>query len=303
MIGDTAIGWGKADDDTSAKAIHAALDAGINFFDTADIYGLGHSEELLGKELMDQKNVIIATKVGNVERDKKFTVDYSGDHIINACEASLRRLRRDNIDYYQLHSARIQHLEAGDCITAMQKLQQQGKIKYWGLSLNTFSPDPEADYLMERNLGNGFQLVFNIINQRSLELIRRSAKKGYGTIVRMPLQFGLLTGKFTEQSTFARDDHRNFRLTKEVLEQTLPVLKNHVWPLADHEHVSKTALALSFILSIEEVSTVIPGIRTPEHVEQNTTGLKRLSNDTMEKLFQMSRKELKPVLDLMEQKG
>jgi aryl-alcohol dehydrogenase-like predicted oxidoreductase len=77
MIGETAIGWGQADDDTSLKAIRAAIDAGINFFDTADIYGLGHSEDLLGQELQGNKDVVIATKVGNVARDEKFTVDYN----------------------------------------------------------------------------------------------------------------------------------------------------------------------------------------------------------------------------------
>ena len=111
MIGETAIGWGPADDETSVKAIHAALDAGINFFDTADIYGLGHSEDLLGKTLAGRPDVIIATKVGNVARDEKFTVDYDAAYIIEACEKSLQRLRRDTIDYYQLHTARLSHLQ------------------------------------------------------------------------------------------------------------------------------------------------------------------------------------------------
>src|SRR4026209_1710680 len=111
MIGNTAIGWGDADDSVSVKAIHAALDAGINFFDTADIYGLGHSEELLGNTIGDKKEIIIATKVGNVSRNEQFTVDYAKKYIFNACESSLKRLHRDRIDFYQLHSARIQHLQ------------------------------------------------------------------------------------------------------------------------------------------------------------------------------------------------
>ena len=121
MIGKTAIGWGEADDDTSAKAIYTALDAGINFFDTADIYGLGHSETLLGKTLGHEKEVIIATKAGNVSRNNTFTVDYSARHIEEACEQSLRRLKRDVIDFYQLHTARMPHLEQGECIAAMQR--------------------------------------------------------------------------------------------------------------------------------------------------------------------------------------
>src|SRR6476660_8141699 len=97
MIGSTAIGWGETDDDTSAKAIQASIKAGINFFDTADIYGLGHSEQLLGKIIGKRNDIIVATKVGNVSRNDQFTVDYSRKHILNACEESLRRLQREVI--------------------------------------------------------------------------------------------------------------------------------------------------------------------------------------------------------------
>ena len=196
MIGNTSIGWGDADDAVSMQAIQAALDAGINFFDTADIYGLGHSEEILGKAVPHDRNVIIATKVGNVARNDQFTVDYSKEYILKACEQSLKRLKRETIDYYQLHSARVEHLQNGECIEAMEELQKQGKIRYWGLSLNTFDPFPEADLLMKNHLGNGFQLVLNILNQKALPILEKANKNGYGVIARMPLQFGLLTGKF-----------------------------------------------------------------------------------------------------------
>src|SRR6187399_2781195 len=95
MIGTTSIGWGDSDDSVSVKAIHASLDGGINFFDTADIYGLGHSEELLGNTIGDKKEVIIATKVGNVSRNDQFTIDYSKEYILSACDASLKKLRRN----------------------------------------------------------------------------------------------------------------------------------------------------------------------------------------------------------------
>ena len=151
MIGGTAIGWGDTDDSVSVKAIHAALDAGINFFDTADIYGLGHSEKLIGESIGSRKDILIATKAGNVARNDQFTIDYSKEHIVEACEASLKRLNRGVIDYYQLHTARLEHLQNGECIEAMQLLQQQGKIRYWGLSLNTFEPEADAEFLMSNN--------------------------------------------------------------------------------------------------------------------------------------------------------
>jgi aryl-alcohol dehydrogenase-like predicted oxidoreductase len=301
-VGNVPIGWGVVDDEVSKKAIHAALDAGVNFFDTADFYGLGHSEKVLGEVLTDE-DVVIATKVGHRNVDEKIILDYSQSYIVQACEESLKRLKRDAIDYYQLHSARMQHLQQEECIEAMQLLKQQGKIRYWGLSLNTFHPDAEANYLLERNLGDGFQLVFNIINQKAIDVIKKATANGYGIIVRMPLQFGLLTGKFSAAAKFEKDDHRSFRLTTEIIERTLKILEEKVWPFADEEQINKTQLALSFILSFKEISTVIPGIRTPEHVIQNTTGVKRLKNETIEFLQSLADTDWKPIVELMEKQG
>jgi aryl-alcohol dehydrogenase-like predicted oxidoreductase len=301
-VGNVPIGWGVVDDEVSKKAIHAALDAGVNFFDTADFYGLGHSEKVLGEVLTDE-DVVIATKVGHRNVDEKIILDYSQSYIVQACEESLKRLKRDAIDYYQLHSARMQHLQQEECIEAMQLLKQQGKIRYWGLSLNTFHPDAEANYLLERNLGDGFQLVFNIINQKAIDVIKKATANGYGIIARMPLQFGLLTGKFSAAAKFEKDDHRSFRLTTEIIERTLEILEEKVWPFADEEQINKTQLALSFILSFKEISTVIPGIRTPEHVIQNTTGVKRLKNGTIEFLQSLADTDWKPIVELMEKQG
>ncbi len=300
MIGDTAIGWGIADDAVSVKAIHAALDAGINFFDTADIYGLGHSETLLGKTLSGNKDVIIASKAGNVARNNQFTVDYSGDHIIRTCEASLRRLRRDHIDYYQLHTARVNHLENGECVKAMQALQQQGKIRYWGLSLNTFEPEPEANWLMERNSGNGFQLVLNMLNQKALSLLHPAKEKGYGIIARMPLQFGLLTGKFdNKEFFFEKNDHRKNRITAAVVEAANTALAP-AWDLCKKYQCSKTELALSYVLSYDEVSVVIPGIRTPDHVRGNINGLFRPDPEDRKKIESL---ELSGLMKIIRDQG
>lgn len=275
MVGNTAIGWGDADEETSKKAIYKALDLGINFFDTADIYGLNHSEKLIGEYLGNRTDVVIATKGGNVARENEFTTDYRKEYLLEACEASLKRLKRETIDYYQLHTARLDDLQQGECLEAMELLQEQGKIRYWGLSLNTFQPIPEADFLMAKGLGNGFQLVLNILNQTATTVLQKAAEQGYGIIARMPLQFGLLTGKFDKGVDFPENDHRKGRLTPEVIsaykEATEPV-----WQLCEKYEINKTQLALSFILSFQEVSTVIPGIRTPEQAVKNTQGLVKL---------------------------
>jgi aryl-alcohol dehydrogenase-like predicted oxidoreductase len=302
MIGTTSIGWGDADDKVSKEAIHAAIDAGINFFDSADIYGLGHSEEMLGETIGSNKNIIIATKVGNVARKEQFTIDYSKSHIFFACEASLKRLKRETIDYYQLHSARMEHLKNGECIEVMQQLQKQGKIRYWGLSLNTFDPLPEAEYLVEQKLGNGFQLVLNILNQKALPLLKQANKNGYGIIARMPLQFGLLTGKFKADSKFPVNDHRRNRLTEEVITTSIEALKP-VWKLCDKYKITKTQLALSYILSYPGISTVIPGIRTAEHVVQNTKGLIKLDAEDMKLIEECGENDFVEVMQLIHKQG
>ena len=302
MIGNTPIGWGDADDAVSEKAIYTALDAGINFFDTADIYGLGHSEEILGKTIGNKKEMIVATKVGNVSRNEQFTVDYSKEYMLKACDGSLKKLKRNVIDYYQLHSARTVHLQNGECIDAMQQLQQQGKIRYWGISLNTFDPLPEAAFFIDNKIGNGFQLVLNLLNQKTLSLLKQSSENGYGIIVRMALQFGLLTGKFDKDVNFATNDHRKNRLTKEVIDISNEALEP-VWALCKKYNCGKTQLALSYILSYPEVSTIIAGIRTAEQVRLNTTGLFRLDNDDRVVIEQLGATDFVQVMDLIQKQG
>jgi len=281
MAGNIPIGWGNVDDNISIEAIRKSIELGINFFDTADFYGLGHSEELIGNVIGNNPNLIVATKVGHrLNEENNFILDYSKKHIISACNKSLKRLQRECIDYYQLHSARMEHLQNGECIEAMEELKQTGKIKYWGLSLNTFNPFPEAEFLIERKLANGFQLVFNLINQRALKLFKTMNDNGYGIIARMPLQFGLLTGKFDSNSSFEKSDHRSFRLTKEIISTSNKALEK-IWKLADEYNISKTTLSLSYILNYPEVSTIIPGIKTPLQAIENSRTFIQLKNVDM----------------------
>jgi aryl-alcohol dehydrogenase-like predicted oxidoreductase len=303
-VGGVQIGWGPSDDETSVAAIKAAMDAGINFFDTADFYGLGHSEVLLGKVIGNQKDAVIATKVGQkVGVDGKIEIDYSKQHILNACELSLKRLQREAIDFYQLHVARVHHLEQGECIEAMQLLQQQGKVRFWGLSLNTFHPEAEATFLMERNLGHGFQLVLNLINQVAVPTMEAAGQKGYGIIARMPLQFGLLSGKIRATDTFASDDHRSKRLTPPIIQGTVDILRTEMVPMAKQYNTNLAGLALSFILGFKEVSTVIPGIRNVEQVKANTQFLVTLSPADHQYLRQLFEKRWQSVWELIKQVG
>ena len=299
LAGDMPIGWGAVDDATSVRALHAAAAQGVTFFDTADVYGLGHSEALIGEAFGNRGDVVIATKVGHhVDASGTFLREYGRDYILGACEQSLKRLRRDAIDYYQLHSARVADLEDGACVEAMEALQRDGKIRYWGVSLSTYDPFPEAHFLIEHGLGHGMQIAFNVINQRARGLIEQAARHGYGLIARMPLQFGLLTGKFDAQTRFDRRDHRSLRLKPAVLARALAALES-VWPLAEAYGTDPTSLSLSFVLSTPGVSTVIPGIKTPEQAVQNTANLVRLETEDLERLHTLFETHLDALLDFM----
>lgn len=302
-VGDVAIGWGPADDSESIAAIHRALDLGINFFDTADFYGLGHSEELLGQTIGNHPEAIIASKVGQcIGEDGGIALNYSKAYILDACEQSLRRLHRDAIDFYQLHVARMAHLEQGECIEAMQQLVEQGKVRYWGISLNTFHPEPEARFFIEHKLGHGFQVVLNVINQRAAGVIEQAREAGYGIIARMPLQFGLLAGKFTEDTTFHKDDHRAKRLTPDVLRTALESLVPFR-EVAAKNNISQANLALGFIASYPGISTVIPGIRTPEQAEMNAHVIMRVSPDDMALLKAYYDERWRGLVDFLEKTG
>jgi aryl-alcohol dehydrogenase-like predicted oxidoreductase len=296
MAGDIPIGWGDVDDSTSKRALLHAMMLGINFYDTADFYGLGHSEELIGDILGNNPEVTIATKVGHrLNKDGNIFTDYSKAHIINSCEGSLKRLKRESIDFYQLHTARIADLEKGECIEAMEQLKKEGKIRYWGLSLNTFQPNPEADYMMNHHIGDGFQLVFNMINQEALHIVEKARQAGYGIIARMPLQFGLLTGKFTKHTTFPEDDHRTFRLPPDILSELIDALEQ-VWPLTQKYGISKTQLAMGFILGFEGISTVIPGIKTPQQADLNTEGIIKLEDEDMDIITGLYQSKFRDIL-------
>lgn len=298
MVGELAIGWGNVDDQTSIKALEKSFELGINFYDTADFYGFGHSEELIGKVFGNRDDVIIATKVGHRVENNQILLDYSKEHILKSCDESLKRLRRDKIDFYQFHSAKLNHLEDGQCIEAMEELVSKGKVRYWGISLNTFNPYPEAEFLMNKNLAAGFQVAFNIINQRALELIEKASANGYGIIARIPLQFGLLTGKFTKETKFESNDHRSFRLKPELLSELISALED-LWKISEKYNVDKTTFALSFIVNHTGVSTVIPGIKTPEQAVKNTQPLIKISENDLNFLHELFNKKFDELVSKM----
>ena len=269
-VGGVAIGWGQTNDQESLAALDAAYDAGVNFIDTADFYGLGHSEELIGQWLRSRqpKHMVIASKVGNTIVNGKPGQNFSKKHILAAIDKSLERLGVEAIDIYQLHGPNLETLKQGECIEALTELKSLGKIKHWGASLPTQKPWITGDWLMEQGQGEHFQIVYNAINQQADDLIRRASGVGYGIIARMPLQFGLLTGKFNPDTRFGADDHRKFRLEPEMMGRLLEGMEAFKPFLAPYAS-AWLDFALQFDISHPGIHTTIPGIRTVDQAIRN----------------------------------
>ncbi|MCF7796889.1 MAG: aldo/keto reductase [Lentisphaeria bacterium] len=268
-VGGVPIGWGETDDNESLSALDAAYEAGINFLDTADFYGLGHSEEIIGQWLKSRRpEIVVATKVGNTIVDGKPGQDFSKQHILSAIDKSLGRLGKESIDLYQLHGPQLEVLQQGECIPVLDELKRVGKIKHWGVSLATQQPWVVGDWLLENGLGEHFQVVFNAINQQADDFIRRAAQSGYGIIARMPLQFGLLTGKFHADTRFSPDDHRSFRMPPDMLNKLLEAMVAFE-PYVEQYDGNWLDFALQFDISHPAIHTTIPGIRTGAQARTN----------------------------------
>ena len=201
--------WGNTDDKNSKNAIHAALDAGVNFIDTADVYGFGHSEELIRQvldERSDKDKIVIASKAGNnfypfIGQDCDITPgnnDYSVKHLEFAVEESLKRLNVERLDILQLHSPGLEILEQDEAWQALERLKNSGKIKHAGWSVQSFQETAQA-HILERHhdLIDVIQVRYNLLEREAEDVLFPMALKyGTGVIVRIPLLFGFLSGKF-----------------------------------------------------------------------------------------------------------
>lgn len=257
--------YGKVSDETSIDAVRFAIDSGITFFDTSDIYGPNsHSERVLGQALKNgyRKRIVLATKGGGIEGLVR--TDYTEAHLRKALEASLKRLSTDSVDLYQLHNPRID--DADLCRRAyetLEKLREDGKIRAIGLSVK--SP-AEALFAIQNFPFSTVQVNFNLMDQRAraLGLFETAQSKGIGLIIRTPLCFGFLSGMYGTKG-FGESDHRS-RWSEEQrklwAEGTTKFLKFKRGETA-------AQLALRFCLSFEATATVIPGMLSRDHVREN----------------------------------
>ena len=284
MAAGTPFGWGRTNDDESLAAVRRARELGVTFFDTADSYGFGRSESLLGMVLSRKReSVVIATKVG-VARDAegRLRKDFSREHVLHAVDGSLKRLRTDYIDLYQLHNPTLDELRRDDIHEAMDRLQEAGKIRYWGVSVTT--PE-EGIEIVQRGWGYALQVLYNAVNQApATELFPLAKERGYGIIARVPLASGLLTGKYRTDATFAADDVRQNFLTPKRLEELIPRV-DEVKSIIGGSARALAEGALRFVLANDAVSTTIPGMRNVRQVEMNTAADEvRIPQEVVDKL-------------------
>lgn len=304
-FGAWAIGgtWGPVDDAESERALRRALDLGVNFFDTADVYGDGRSERLLGR-LRAESGVPfrIATKAGR-GRSPHGVDNYRREYLTECVERSLENLRTDALDLLQLHCPPSEVYDMPEVFGVLDDLVSAGKIRYYGVSVERV--DEALKAIRYPNV-QSVQIIFNIFRQRPAEaFFAEAAARKVGILARLPLSSGMLSGKFTRNSTFAPDDHRAFNRNGEAFDrgetfsgfdfekglEVVERLRALVPP-----SMTLTQLALRWIQMFEAVTCSIPGAKRVEQVEENVRAadLPALDRRTMDAIAEIYRRDVAP---------
>ncbi len=265
--------WRGAEDSESLRALHRAVDQGLNFIDTALVYGTGHSERLVSRVLQEHREQIyVATKVPPKNQiwpaQGALEEVFPRDHIVQCVEASLRNLRRERIDLLQLHVWNPTWNEDSQWYETLTELQARGKVAHFGISINDHQPNSALELVRSGKIDT-VQVIYNIFDQTCEDkLLPLCLEKGVGVIARVPFDEGALTGNITPETRFSKKDWRNFyfqgdrkRQVHDRVQKLHKLLGGEVRTLPD--------LALMFTLHPEAVSTVIPGMRSVKHVDAN----------------------------------
>jgi aryl-alcohol dehydrogenase-like predicted oxidoreductase len=288
-------GWGPQDDDESVRTIRAALDEGINWIDTAPVYGRGRSEQVVGRTLKDvTEKPIIATKCSLVWDEKRDKIScLREESIINECHQSLKRFGVEVIDLYQMHWPEPdEQLEEG--IGAMAKLQQQGKVRYIGVSNFDVEQIHRAQKVAQIT---SLQPPYNMLRRDTeKELLGYCEKNNMGVVVYSPMQKGLLTGKFTAEKVAAlpEGDHRKKdpEFKGEKFSATAELIKN-LRPIAERYGITLAQLAVSWVLRRKEVTAAIVGARRPKQTRETAPAADiDLDEQTIEEIEELLERRL-----------
>ncbi|MGT2929097.1 aldo/keto reductase [Streptococcus dentasini] len=285
--------WGNVDEQAAIKALHHAVDKGVNFFDTADVYGSGRSERLLGRLLKERSETIyIATKFGRRDNFADLS-NYTYDKVKAYCEDSLHHLGADSIDLYQIHCPSTEVLENMGVFAVLEDLKKEGKIRYYGVSVET---DDQGKFVLEHTAASSLQVIFNILRQKPLDnMIAQADAKHVGILARVPLASGLLTGKYNKTSRFPENDHRNFNRDGAAFNvgetfgglpfaKAIELVEELAW-IADGRG-SLADAALKWILQQSGVTSVIPGFKSVQQIDINlqAANTKPFSEDELKRI-------------------
>jgi aryl-alcohol dehydrogenase-like predicted oxidoreductase len=299
-FGSWAIGgaWGDVDDRESLATLHRSLDLGVNFFDTADVYGDGRSERLLAQLRKERReNFYIATKAGR-RLNPHIASGYNRQNLTAFVERSLKNLETDALDLLQLHCPPSEVYYMPEVFGILDDLTKAGKLRFYGVSVEKVE---EALKAIKYPGVQSVQIIFNIFRQRPADLFFGEAQRcQVGIIARVPLASGLLTGKLTLESKFSTDDHRSFNRHGEAFDrgetfsgldyetglQAVESLRGLIPP-----GLSMAQMALRWLLMFPAVTCAIPGAKHPHQAEENflASSLPALKEGTM--------KEIKAVYD------
>jgi aryl-alcohol dehydrogenase-like predicted oxidoreductase len=304
-FGAWAIGgaWGQVSEKDALAALHQAVDSGVNFIDTADVYGNGRSERLIAHLKKERKEeIVVATKAGR--RLPRQTIEgYSRENLTAWIEDSLRNLATDTLDLLQLHCPPTELYNGPEVFAILDDFVQAGKIRYYGVSVEKVE---EALQAIEHPNVQTVQIIFNCFRQRPADLFfARAKQRQVGILSRVPLASGLLTGKLRPDSIFAADDHRNFNRHGEAFDvgETFSGVDFAVGLEAVEQirrllpaRVSLSQFALRWILMFDAVSCAIPGGRRPEQVEENchASDLPPLTSETMAEVERIYKHKIGP---------
>jgi aryl-alcohol dehydrogenase-like predicted oxidoreductase len=304
-FGAWAIGgsWGETNDDESLAAMHAAADAGVTFFDTADVYGDGRSEKLVAQLLRDRdESLMVATKFGRRAAEQN-VAEFTYDNLRGWLERSRENLGVDTVDLVQLHCPPWDAYYTPSVFESCERLVDEGLVRAYGVSVEKIE---EALKAIEYPSVSTVQIIFNIFRQRPAGLFFEQAQlRDVGLIIRVPLASGLLTGKFSKDSSFAADDHRSYNRHGEQFDvgETFSGVDYETGLGAVEElkalvpeGASLTQLALRWILDHPAVSTVIPGAKTSDQAHANAAAseLAPLSESTQAAIAMLYRERIAP---------
>jgi len=303
-FGAWAIGgaWGSVEDKDSLAALHRSLDLGVNFFDTADVYGDGRSERLLAQLRKERKEKFyIATKAGR-RLPKQEARGYSRENLTSFIDRSLKNLETDCIDLLQLHCPPMEVYYMPEVFGMLDDFVKAGKLRYYGVSVEKVE---EALKAIEFPAVQSVQIIFNMFRQRPADLFFAEAqRKGVGILARLPLSSGMLSGKLSRSSTFEATDHRAFNRHGEAFdrgetfsgfdyEKGLEVVEM-LRPLVP-KGATLAQFALRWILMFPAVTCAIPGAKRPSQAEDNAAAaaLPPLSRETMDKIREIYERHVK----------